>query len=406
MSYGLVMVISFRPVHRCLLPLAAAQISLARRRSSSLGSSPAVASRSSSRALRPLLDTCVGTSTWTVTSRSPVVPSLRRTPLPRTRDTRPFGVPGGIRTVTGAPRCVGTLISAPRASSVIVTGTVTVRLSADRPKTGCGRTCTRTYRSPAGPPRSPGAPLPRSLIRWPSATPAGMRAWMVRVLGARPLPLQDAHGSSTTRPRPRQVRHGSETEKLPMLRSDIPVPWQVGQTLGTVPALAPVPWHTGHGPSPVSRSGTVVPSMASLNESVVSVSTSAPRRGLVCGPPRPPPNMPPSRSPSRPPDSPVPPNRSPRSKPPKPPAPVPVPAPVRPPAPGTRNPPPKSERASSYSFRFFSSERMLYASEISLNRSSADRSPLFASGWYLRASLRYDCLISSVVAVLETPRTL
>ena len=35
--------------------------------------------------------------------------------------------------------------------------------------------------------RSPGAPLPASLIFWPSATPAGMRAWMVRELIARPL---------------------------------------------------------------------------------------------------------------------------------------------------------------------------------------------------------------------------
>src|SRR6201996_4763947 len=242
-------------------------------------------------------------------------------PLPRTRKVRPFGVPAGIFTVTGAPRCDGTLMSAPSAASGTVTGTETVRLPPDRPNTGWGVTCTRTYRSPAGPPRSPGAPLPRSLIRWPSATPAGIRAWMVRVLAAWPLPLHEVHGSSTTSPRPRQVLHGSEKAKLPRFRLDCPGPSQVGQTLGTVPALAPVPWQTGQGPSPVSLSGTVVPSTESLNDKVVSVSTSAPRRGRVWVPARPPPpNMPPRMSPSPPlpgvpPPAWPPPKRSPRSNP-------------------------------------------------------------------------------------------
>src|SRR6201996_5812883 len=327
-------------------------------------------------------------------------------PLPRTRKVRPFGVPAGILTVTGAPLWAGTLMSAPSAASGTVTGTVTVRLPPDRPKTGCGVTCTRTYRSPAGPPRSPGAPLPLSLIRCPSATPAGIRAWMVRVLAACPLPLHDVHGSSTTIPRPRQVLHGSWKAKLPRFRLDCPVPSQVGQTLGTVPALAPVPWQTGQGPSPVSFSGTVTPSTASPNDMVASVSTSAPRRGPAGVPARPPPpNMPPRMSPSPPPPAPPavpppapPPNRSPRSNPP----------PGWPgrPVPGARNPPPNIERASSYSLRFFSSDRTSWASEISLKRSSASRSPLLASGWYLRASLRYDDLISSAFAVLGTPRTL
>src|SRR6201999_135639 len=193
-----------------------------------------------------------------------------------TRAVRPLGVPAGIRTVTGAPPCAGTLTSAPRASSANVAGADTVRLSPARPKTGCGVTCTRTYRSPAGPPRSPGAPLPLSLIRCPSPTPAGIRAWMVRVLAACPLPLHEVQGSSTTIPRPRQVLHGSWKAKLPRFRLHCPVPSQVGQTLATVPALAAVRWQTGQGPSPVSLRGTVVPSTASPHDSVVSVSTSAP----------------------------------------------------------------------------------------------------------------------------------
>src|SRR5271166_1442912 len=142
---------------------------------------------------------------------------------------------------------------------------------------------------------------------------------MVRVLIARPLPEHSVHGSSTTSPRPRHVLHGSEKAKLPRFRLPWPVPSHVGQTLGTVPALAPVPLHTGHGPSPASRSETVVPLMASLNDSVVSVSTSAPRRGRAWVPVVPPvllPKTPPSRSPRRPPALPAaPPNRSPRSKP-------------------------------------------------------------------------------------------
>ena len=168
-----------------------------------------------------------------------------------------------------------------------------------------------------------------------------------------------------------------------------------------MPALAPVPWQVGHGPSPVSRSATVVPSNASPKLSVVSVSTSAPRRGLFCAVVRPPPpNTPPNRSP-------------------RPTARVPgatedvaeveaaeaAGCPGRCPV-GTRKPPPNSERASSYSLRRFSSDSTEYASEISLNRSSAEASPLFASGWYLRASLRYAALISAGLAVLATPRAL
>src|ERR1019366_2465918 len=174
-----------------------------------------------------------------------------------------------------------------------------------------------------------------------------IRAWIVRVLIARPLPEHTGQGSSTTSPRPRQVRHGSEKAKLPRV------------------FLA--------------------------------------RRGRGGGVGRWAPNPPRSRSPSRPPvpvfvPVPDPPNRSPRSKPPNP--------PWAPPPAGDRKPPPKRERASSYSLRRFPSDSTECASEISLKRSSDDALPLFASGWYLRASLRYAFLISSGVAVLETPRTL
>ena len=194
--------------------------------------------------------------------------------------------------------------------------------------------------------------------------------------------------------------HGSEIPNVPWFRLDCPVPAHTGQTRGTVPALAPVPRQVGHGPSPVSRSATVVPSIASPKLSVVSVSTSAPRRGRFWAVFRlPPPNTPPNRSPSRPPASPAPLRMSFRSKPPKPPVLGRVPV-------GTRKPPPNSERASSYSLRRFSSDSTEYASEISLKRSSALASPWLESGWYLRASLRYAVLISAGFAVLATPRAL
>src|SRR6185437_1814917 len=100
------------------------------------------------------------------------------------------------------------------------------------------------------------------------------RAWMVRELIARPLPLHDGHGSSTTSPRPRQVLQGSESPKPPRFLACCPVP-----------DFAPVPPQTGQGPSPVRRRVTVAPSIASPNDSVVSVSTSVPRRARLDVPP-------------------------------------------------------------------------------------------------------------------------
>src|ERR1700759_2283925 len=108
---------------------------------------------------------------------------------------------------------------------------------------------------------------------------------MVRELIARPLPERDGQGSSTTSPRPRQVLQGSESPKPPRFLACCPVPWQSGQTLGTVPDFAPVPPQTGQRPSPVRRRVTVAPSVESPNDSGVSVSTSVPRRARLDAPP-------------------------------------------------------------------------------------------------------------------------
>src|SRR4029453_14297028 len=201
--------------------------------------------------------------------------------------------------------------------SVKVTGTVSVRCSPCRPKIRCGLTCTVTYRSPDGPPRSPTAPLPLSLIRCPSWTPAGIRTCIVLLDWPRPEPWQVSHGWSTTRPRPMHSVHGSVIANTPPCTEVcIPVPSHLRPTFGTVPYFAPVPWQVLHGSSLVIRRPTVTPLTASANSIVASDSMSWPRRGrcvvVVRGPP---PKTPPRMSPSPPPPA-APPrlNRSPTSK--------------------------------------------------------------------------------------------
>ena len=59
----------------------------------------------------------------------------------------------------------------------------------------------------------------------------------------------------------------------------MPEPSHVGQTLGSVPALAPVPRHELHGWSEMVRMETVSPETACSKVMVTSPSMSAPRRG-------------------------------------------------------------------------------------------------------------------------------
>ena len=177
----------------------------------------------------------------------------------------------------------------------------------------------------------------------------------------------------------------------------MPLPWQARHTVGWVPGRAPVPWQVSHAASDVVCMLTSEPASASAKSIVTSPSMSAPRRGprvevrLVV--------VPPKRLPKRSemPESPAPPPRN-RSS---------IDGPLPCPAPGNRNPPPPNRlRASSYSLRLAGSERIEFASEISLNRASAPALSAFWSGWNCRASLRNARLISSGLASLETPSTL
>src|SRR5690348_10947476 len=246
-------------------------------------------------------------------------------------------------------------------------------------------------------------------MRWPSATPAGKRTLIVRVLVTPPVPRHSVHFSSTIVPAPWHSRHGSEKLNEPWLREIRPLPWHCGQVRGVVPGLAPLPWQVSHSPADRSVSGSVVPRTAWGKSRVTSVSTSRPRRGprRAAPPPGPPPEKielkmsekpaPPKRRSPAPPCAPAlenPPNRSDGSN---------CWLPER--APRRNAPEPNSERISSYSLRFLSSESTSYASEAALNFSSASRLSGFRSGCRSRASLRYAFLISSVEADLFTPST-
>src|SRR5688572_10119752 len=248
-----------------------------------LGITVVAAASCSTAALRSSVS-WAGTSTSTVTIRSPVVsPSrleLTEMPLPLTRWREPLGVPGRSRRVTVEPSIVGTSMSPPSAASENVIGSVTVRLLPERPKRASGRTWISTSRSPAGPPLRPGAPRPLRRIVCPSDTPAGMRARTSRGRRSMPAPWQVGQGSRMIDPRPWQLRHGVENENMPWLSSTTPRPPQTGQRSGYVPGLAPDPWHVEHWASLVNCSVVVMPRTASSKSSVSWAVTSAPR----CGP--------------------------------------------------------------------------------------------------------------------------
>ena len=100
-------------------------------------------------------------------------PSAPPTPLPFTRNVRPERVPAGMRSVTGPSSRVGTVMSAPRAASAKVTGTVRVRSRPLRRNSGCGRDAHDDVEVAGRAAVAPGPPRPFSRMRWPSSTPGG-----------------------------------------------------------------------------------------------------------------------------------------------------------------------------------------------------------------------------------------
>src|SRR5262245_19169536 len=95
--------------------------------------------------------------------------------------------------------------------------------------------------SPGGPPRIPASPSPASLIRVPSSTPTGMVTDSVRSRVTRPAPLHDGQGVSIVSPRPWHDGQVRSMVKKPCVARTLPIPPQVRQVVGAVPALAPEP---------------------------------------------------------------------------------------------------------------------------------------------------------------------
>ena len=217
------------------------------------------------------------------------------------RRRRPVLVPGGMRMVTVDSSRVGTWTWAPSAASENVTGTFSVRFLPSRPNNRCGFTWTRTYRSPGSLPAPwPGAPRPESLMRCPSAIPAGMRALTSRRRCSTPRPPHAEHGSSMRLPRPAHAVQGRLKENSPWFSSLTPVPEQVGQGRGLAGGSTPMPPQVRQRASPTTGTVVVVPDTASAKSRYTSVSRSAPRGA---GPPRR--CRRPKRSPNRFPRSPV-----------------------------------------------------------------------------------------------------
>src|SRR5215208_1757084 len=350
------------------------------------------------------------------TIRSPFWPFLS-IPWPRTRKRFPAGVPGGILSATFLSSSVFTLMREPSVAWAMLIGTVATTSSPSRRKKRSGLTWKVITRSPAGPPFTPRPPCPLSRILVPVSAPAGTVMFTFFRDRTSPAPPQVGQRSVGTWPRPRHIGHGRLTAKLPWPKETVPRPLHSGQVLSVAPGAAPLPLQVSHSSVTSISTCTLPPSAAVRKSTSIDISTVWPCSGPRARPRPavPPPNIAPNRSP-RPPSPPM--SKSSNDPPPGPPAPPPKPPPGRVPAPPELRPPrpapppkpPKppnapSRRISSYCFRFSESPTTLYASEISLNLSAAFGSLALASGWYFFARRRYCFLISSWVAVDETPRT-
>src|SRR5438445_10278057 len=118
-------------------------------------------------------------------------------------------------------------------------------------------------RSPDGPPFWPASPLPLSVMRVPSLTPALIFTVYVLMRRSRPVPWHFGHGCSMTVPLPRQRGHGCDSANRPWLSVFTPRPLHSGQMTGAVTGRAQGPPHsrqavillTGHLP-PTSAIGS------------------------------------------------------------------------------------------------------------------------------------------------------
>ena len=166
------------------------------------------------------------------------------------------------------PCSVGTSTSAPRIASGIVSGTSTSTLSPLRLNTGLSCTWVTTNRSPDGPPLRPGL----ALAGEPDARALAHAGGDVHAVA-----LRRAHGALAVAgrarvldhvPAPWQRVHGWEIENRPWPCDSTPRPWQRGQTFGSVPGFAPVPWQVAQRAGAATLSGTWAPSIACVERDV------------------------------------------------------------------------------------------------------------------------------------------
>ena len=216
------------------------------------------------------------------------------------------------------------------------------------------------------------APRPFTRMRCPSATPAGIRTFTSR--GAH-LDAAAVAGRARRRDRPGRARRTWGTPARTRTGPGRPRSIRCRGTAGTSRAIVP-----GAAPDPVARRArsrrrgsapcVVTPRTASSNDRCSSVSRSWPRCGPLRGRAAPRRPRPPNRLPKMPPrvaEPAVPRSRTSDLVPPARPKP-PGPNPPKPPGP---TPDATIWRTSSYSLRFSASPSTSYAAEISLKRSSA-----------------------------------
>src|SRR2546422_8730108 len=113
--------------------------------------------------------------------------------------------------------------------------------------------CTCTYRSPGGPPFTPGSPSPVRRTRSPSSTPDGIFTDSVFCSLTRPLPLQVLQGVGITLPLPWHRGQVCAIENGPCETRTWPAPRHDGQVVGCVPGFAPLPLQFSHTEVPGRR---------------------------------------------------------------------------------------------------------------------------------------------------------
>src|ERR687893_1294085 len=246
-------------------------------------------SRSSARASRISRSrrlSFFGTTTPTRTMRSPLSDPPRLVlgaPAPLTLNCFPLWVPAGILSLTVPPPGLGASISAPKAASTKLTGTVTTKSSPFLLKTGCSLTRVTTKRSPAGPPFLPTPPRPGTLTFIPSFAPAGIPTLTCFTPRVFPLPRHLGHRFSTMEPLPPHRVHDVDSANRPWSRLCVPRPPHSGHVRGEVPGAAPLPPQSPHASSTGTPTRVVTPSRASLNFNLTLTVTSSPL-GEACRP--------------------------------------------------------------------------------------------------------------------------